>query len=51
MYRHSMNYAVLTSSNILNNSNFAQDGIEYILYIASIHKGAQLKSELQHTAP
>jgi len=35
----------------MNNSNFAQDGIEYTLYMASIHKGAQLESDFQHTAP
>jgi len=51
MYRHSMTYAVLAPRKVLNNSNFAQDGFEYTLYIVSIHKGAQLKTELQHTAP
>jgi len=51
MYRQSMTYAVLTSRKVLNNSNFALDGIKYTLYMASIHKGAQLKTELEHTAP
>jgi len=51
MYRYSMIYAVLTSNKVMNNSNFAQDGIEYTLYMASIHKGAQLESDFQHTAP
>jgi len=42
MYRHSLTYAVLASRKVLNNLNFAQDGIEYTLCIVSIHKGAQL---------